>query len=196
MNAVTRSGLALLAAILLTCGCVSRAPAPDVYRLVIAPATERVALAGFTLVVGPVTIPERLKRPGIQHALNATRLTGSDNRRWSEPLDDALAQELAWYLGSRAPGLQVFAYPGPDGIAPGYLVELQLSRFEATTPTSVELAGNLVITTPRSKEPLATRRFSFSEPLTGNDDAALVAAHGRAGARLGELILELLEEST
>ncbi len=182
-----------LSTLLALSGCAARTPAPEYFRLVLPSAGAASDLANFSLAVGPVTIPERLDRNGILIPDSAARITHSEHYRWSEPLDDALAQELAWALGERAPALDVFVFPWPSGATPKLQVSLQLSRFEAVEPHQLELAGLLTLSDRVAEQPLATRRFAIAETVREPGVSGLVAAHGRAAARLVEEILELLE---
>jgi len=179
-------------AMVMVAGCASRSPSPEYYRLILSAGIPDNSLSGFSLVVGPTSIPERLDKEDIQQPGDSGMLTGSDLKRWSEPLDDALSQELAWYLGGRAPEMEVVAYPWPAGIKPDVQVSLQVTRFEVMPSGHLELSGTLILSSLHGNELQQTQRFMITEQVSEPTVSQLVAAHNRAATQLGEKILELL----
>jgi uncharacterized lipoprotein YmbA len=171
--------LALLA------GCASSPPS-QFFTLSAAPAAPRLspaAQSGYSIVVGPVEVPESVDRPQLVLRVSENRVRILEEARWAEPLRAAIpgviAGDLAQQLGAR----RVLAYP-QDVESFDYQVLLEVLRFDSVLgeAATVEIAWSVK---PANG---GERRFGRSlvrEPVQGEGYEALVAAHSRALHAIG-----------
>jgi len=170
--------LALLA------GCASSPPS-QFFTLSAEPAPRLspAAQSGYSIVVGPVEVPESVDRPQLVLRVSENRVRILEEARWAEPLRAAIpgviAGDLARQLGSR----RVLAYP-QDVESFDYQVLLEVLRFDSVLgeAATVEIAWSVK---PANG---GERRFGRSlvrEPVQGEGYEALVAAHSRALHAIG-----------
>lgn len=102
-------------------------------------AAERQRERTLVIGVGPVGVPEYLKRPQIVTRTSATQMRLGDFDQWVEPFDilfpRVLAQDLSALLGSNRVNLT----PMPREIRVDNLVEVDVIRFDADGDESVTL---------------------------------------------------------
>ncbi|QNM98430.1 PqiC family protein [Chitinimonas koreensis] len=143
------------------------------------PALQRVAL-------GPLTLPESLRRPQLVMRLGE-RLEVYEQRRWIQPLDaeiaDALAERLGRRLAAPVATLRQAAAAGATR-----RIALDVRRFEST-PAMASLDVLWSIADGLGKR-LADGRTEARQPCADGGEAALIAAHG---ANLDRLAAELAQ---
>jgi len=89
--------------------------------------------------LGPVTLPEYVRRPEIVSRVNGTRIVLSATERWAEPLDEALVRVLAIDL-ERSLGVgRIVDYPWYECDRPAQQIEIAFSRCER------DETGNVVV---------------------------------------------------
>lgn len=120
-----------LAALATLGGCSTTSPPTQWHSLVAPGAAAGSAAAGpRTLLVGLVTLPEEVDRPGL--VLRAADGTPQllDEQRWVEPLKGQLPRGLALALSARLPGWVVAASPSAALPRPGGRLVVDVQRFE------------------------------------------------------------------
>jgi len=180
---------------LLLSGCMSLGPRPDSSKFFTltplagdgrggAAAEEASARVGL----GPIVLPAYLDRTELVRRVgaNEVRLAASD--RWAEPLPDAVArvlqQNLTLLLGSE----RVVVYPWPPGTRIDTRVDLEVLRFEPGTDGGADLTARWTVRDATGARPQVARESHVTEPASGGDTAAAVAAMSRA---LGMLSSEI-----
>lgn len=162
--------------------CASSPPAR--FYTLSAPATAAAnpVPAAYTVLVGPVGIPEIVDRPQIV-------LRGGDNRvevleasRWAAPLEGEIARVLADRIGGALPEARVATVHARSAPRPEYRVVVDVQRFE-TSPASGVVLEALWTVRPATGAPVSGRTVTAA--AAGGGIADLVAAHGRALAVLG-----------
>jgi uncharacterized lipoprotein YmbA len=170
--------LALLA--LALAGCAS-SPEERFYTLAAtasAPARVGTAAAGYSVAVGPVTIPAIVDRPQMVLRTGANRVLLAEQSRWAEPLKDSIPRAIAGNLAQLLDDGQVSAYHQGLSSEADYQVEIDVQRFESAQGDAATID---VLWAVRAEG--RTRKAGRSlvrEPAGGTSIDALVAAHGRA----------------
>lgn len=180
---------------LLSAGCGS-SPKTQLYSLQAAavPQTSDASRAESQLhvVIGTVTLPERVDRPQIVILTGEHSVHASDFNRWAEPLKVAfprqLATELRQALGSTRVRLQ-----GQEGAdASDLRIDVDVLRFDAMLGDSAVIEA--VWTLRRKGEPPRSGRSMVRERITAEGYAALVTGLGRATAGVGRDLAAAVRE--
>ena len=177
---------AALALALSACGITGTSPEPRFYTLASeAPPPAPASAAAYTIVVGPVTIPDVVDRPQIVTRTAESRVEIDEQARWAAPLKSEIARVIADHLAKTLPNARVSTMEQRATGAPDYRVIVDVQRFDSSNEGSAIQASWQV----RTKEnPTAlSGRSVVAEPAGAGYDA-LVAAHSRAVAKVAEEI--------
>ena len=175
-------------------GC-STSPEPRFYTLSAGgnPAGDRPekGSTGYSVAVGPVTVPEMVDRPELVVRVGGNQVALLEQHRWAEPLRSqiprVLAEDLAHLLGSN----QVVTYPQNAGREAEYQILVDIQRFESEPGQAVTIDALWTVRHGSSGES-KTGRSLVREPTGGNGNDALVAAHVRALATMsGEIAMAI-----
>lgn len=182
-----RSACAAAAALMLS-GCLST-PIEHFYTLGVASAVDAssgaaIPAAGYTLALGPVTLPELVDRPQLVVRTGANRVAILENQRWAESLKTAVARVLAANIGANLGGVTVAMRNEHAGRDARYVIWIDITRFESSQNDAVQVdaqwsvrkADGTLAQSGQSRIREATRAAGYDE---------LVAAHERALARIG-----------
>jgi uncharacterized protein len=179
--------LSLLAVSLAGCGS---SPKPTYYTLSssLAPAKQVQPTASFSVVVGPVTLPELVDRPELVVRAAANRVLLVDQHRWAEPLKREVPRVIASNLSRLLGTTRVFAYQqsGPGEV--DYRVVMDFERFDSIPGDSVMLDARWSVRVAAGGGGLRTERSIVRVPTDGQGYDALAAAHGRALEHMSEEI--------
>lgn len=138
--------------------------------------------------LGPVTLPDYLKRNGLATRDSEGALHYSATQLWAEPLDGAIQRRLVEVLSDALGNTPVLAFPGLSSIDTSYRVSVSVRRLQATT-SSVEMAATWRILPAPPKEADSVPTGSFQ------GERKLVSASGPAVARgFSELVHALALE--
>jgi len=179
--------------------CSPLAPRPDRSRYyVLTPAAEtRPEAAAVTparalaLGVGPVTIPDYLRRPEIATRVEAYRIERSATDYWAEPLETAIPRVLARDLAALVGPTRLVLHPWYTSARPDVQVAVDVQRFERTAGGDVELVARWTVTPLGGRGAARSGESRIAEPAGGDMEAA-VAAQSRALARLAAEIAAVL----
>lgn len=186
---ITPSPLLFRLAVVLTlasAGCAN-SPRTQLYSLQAAaaaqPADASRAESRLHIVIGTVTLPERVDRPQIVILTGAHTVHASDFNRWAEPLKSAvprqLAADLARELGSTRVRIQ-----GQEGTGePDLRIDVDVLRFDASLGDAAVVEA--IWTLRRKGAPPRSGRSFSREMLTMDGYAAVVAGLERATAGIG-----------
>ena len=138
--------------------------------------------ASYAVVVGPVSVPAMVDRPQFTVQVATNRVAIDEFNRWAAPLNDNIARVVAGDLAVLLGTSQVAAVPLAN-FNPAYWVAISIQRFESVPGKSAVIEAVWVV--HRTADKVShTGRTIASEPVTGDDFAALAAAHSRALAKL------------
>jgi hypothetical protein len=189
---------ALGAAILVLSACGQAGPPPAIYVLGDPASAGRdfsVPLTSSVIEVKPVRVPEYLDTTDIVIRHPGGLIAPSQSARWGERLSVGLTRVVAASLRSRLPGIPVTTSAPLD--PPLWQVLIDVDTFEAQSAGECVLIGRWSIRGGRGGERLKAEAFSLSEPVTGDSDAAVVAAMTHELARLADTIApELVAEAS
>jgi uncharacterized protein len=176
--------LLLVLAILAVAGCASAEP--HWYRLTpVAGPTRSMVPARIDL--RDVTLPRYLDRIDIIRAIDTDRLEIGNGDRWAGPLDrlitDALAQDLRLRLPDGVVADERLILSGPSG----FVLNVELERFEPASDGSVVTAGQYILRSGQG-EVLRTARFVERASAAGIDAKEQVRAYGETLGRLADRI--------
>jgi uncharacterized protein len=198
-----RASLAVLALGLAAGACsIVPAPQPDPSKFyvlsAIAPGEAQTAAwantSRLTIGLGPISLPEYLKRREVVTRVAPNRVELSATSYWAEPLDESfqrvLGEDLSTVLGTR----QILAYPWYSTTPIDYQVQVDVQRFERDQSGAAELAAIAVIKDAKGRV-LVTQQLNLTQAASsGSADAsaaALSADLGSLSREIGQMIERL-----
>jgi uncharacterized lipoprotein YmbA len=157
-------------------GCGSSPPV-SFFTLPSVPPAAAVTAAAYSVVVGPVTVPEMIDRPQLVLRASPTRVEVTEQARWAAPLKTEIPRVIAEQLAQLLPGAITAtsfqrAIPAPD-----YRVLIDIQRFDSTPGEGAAIEASWTVRGPGGA--LVSGQSAASEPAGAGYDE-LVAAHGRA----------------
>jgi hypothetical protein len=181
--------LAVLYAFVITgAGCAS--PRSNFYTL--SPTSKPAATtAGYSVAVGPVSVPAVVDRPQIVVRLAPNQVAIDEFHRWASPLPDAIARVVAENLAAMlgTPHVTVFSQPTAAGARHRVLIDVLV--FDSAPGDAATLDA---VWTVRNTKDGSSRsgRTTGNEPVRDRDYATLAAAHSRALGRLSGDLAEAI----
>ena len=150
--------------------------------------------ARLDILLGPVSLPEMVDRPQLVVRSGDNRVEVVDTSRWAQPLKSELARVLAANLARELGTLRVFlAGQGMSG-EPDMRVSVDVLRFESRPAAEATIEARWTIYRKGGGAP-HTGRSLIRETVRGEGHELLVAAHGRALARIAREIAEAIRAS-
>ena len=138
-------------------------------------------VAAFSVIVGPVTVPEIVDRTQFVLRSSPSRVEIDELARWAAPLKSEIPRVVADHLARGLEGARVSTSAQRAAALPDYRVLIDVQRFESIPGESATLQAQWEVR-GRIGAPLAGR-FIATEPAgAGYED--LAAAHSRALAAL------------
>ncbi len=165
--AITTALLSLLAA------CGSSPPVRYYSLEPLQPVAENDSASARIVGLGPLQLPDYLKRPQIVTRSDSAEVAIDDFARWSEPLDQAIHGVVASNVDSLVADVVMVAYPYITGVNIDYSVVGQIDRFDADARGNVELSVQWALVGPK-KELLAgpeRHRYVARAAKAGDPDA-------------------------
>ena len=144
----------------------------------------------FSVVVGPVTVPEIVNRPQMVLQTGANQVTIAEQSRWASSLKSEIPRVIAANLTQLLGNALVSSNPDGTGSQADYRVVVDIQRFDSApgTAATIEALWSVRPTKAKGGEPRSGRSL-VREPAPGDYDA-LVAAQGRALASISKDIAE------
>jgi uncharacterized lipoprotein YmbA len=141
--------------------------------------------AGFTVVVGPVSVPAWLDRPQWVLRDGDTRLQILEQQRWAQPLGSDIAQAIAdqLNLAAPAPGMVAVADAGamPLARAPALRVQVDVLRFESMATPAAAIDDSLQWSVACTAAGQGTKRVSGVFSSAPRSSSAATASAPDAG---------------
>jgi hypothetical protein len=182
-------------------GCGAQSPSVTYYSLALpavqaVPARAGAALAGKTIGIGPISIPDVVNRPQLPRPAGGG-LQLEEFHRWGGQLDREMGRALVLQLSRRLASEQVVEYPWSVPFTPDYQVAIDVLQF------SVDLQGQAtlnarwgILTTsdeqPRIRAALLTR--PVGDPSPGGRAMALRETVADLGEEIASELLRLAED--
>lgn len=176
-------------------GCAG-SPRIDYYTLDTPPypETRGAATASLDVVLGPVSLPDLVDRPQLVLHGGGHRVEIVDTSRWAQPLKSELARALAANLARDLATLRVFLAGQGGSREPDIRVSVDILRFESRPGAEAAIEALWTIRRKGGGAPLTGRSLA-RETVRGEGHESLVAAHGRALARIGHEMAEAIRSS-
>lgn len=183
----------LCGAAALMAGCAS---APSHFYTLDATATGGGAPpAKYGVVVGPVFIPAAVDRPQFVVTTAPNQVELDEFNRWTAPLGESIARVVSLDLATLL-SAPVASAPMP-GFSPAYRVTLRVERMESAFGDGKQQGKALMdvvwVLRGSKDQGISSGHSVVSEPVAGNDFAALAAAHSRALAKVSEDIAHAIQ---
>jgi uncharacterized protein len=185
----------LIAAIFLG-GC--RSQSPRFYTLSPIPedqvSSKRISPARNAVVgIGPVKLADYLDQSLLVTRTSGNQAVKAEFDRWAGSLKDNFMNVLADNLGVLLPTERIYLFPWRVSVPIDYQVVVDIVRCDGRLNDAAWLEARWSILGGSGKKLLKSNRSSISEPVSGGDYAALVAAQSRAVARLSQEIAEAIQ---
>jgi uncharacterized lipoprotein YmbA len=152
-------------------------------------ATNASAAAGSasapSIAVGPVSLPEVIDQPQLVVQAGANQVAIYEFHRWASPLKSEIARVIAANLAQELGAVRVWSYAQTTLANPDYQVLIDVQRFDSALGDAAVIDALWTVRRAAGGPP-KTGRTSVREPAGGAGFDALVAAHGRALARISQ----------
>ncbi|TCO75943.1 PqiC family protein [Chromatocurvus halotolerans] len=156
-------------------GCAT--PAAVDYLTLTSPAQAAIRSDAPPVSVGPVTLPEYLKRSALARRDSEGALHYSVSELWAEPLDQGIQRTLIEILSDALEGAGITNFPGPSASRADYGVSISVRRLEATDAIArLSASWRILPTSSVSPGPTLTGRFSREEALVSPSGPAVARA--------------------
>ena len=184
-----------IAMLVVLSGCAG-SPRISFYTLDVSPPPEAAngSASRLDILLGPVTLPEIVDRPQLVLNTADNRVEIVDTSRWAQPLKGETARVLAANLAHDLGTQRVFlAGQGMAGVGElDIRVAVDILRFESRP--GVEATIEALWTVRRKEGGTLSGRSVVREVVQGDGYDPLVAAHGRALARVSHDIAEAIRK--
>jgi len=167
-------------------GCASSTP-PRFYTLSSISAPAVMPQAGYSVSVGPISLPAAVDRPQIVVHTGPNQVSIGEFDRWASPLKNNIGLVMVENLVAMLGTTRVTLFPQSPAADASYRVVIDILRFDSEIGKAATL--DVLWTVCSSKDGQSRRgRATLTEPAQGTDYASLVAAHSRVLGRLSSEI--------
>ncbi len=183
-------GLVFLTFFTFITGCASSSPS-HFYTLTPVSVPALTTGADYAVSVGPVVVPAMVDRPQIVLRTGPNRVFIDEFDRWASSLKDNIQQVVVENLISMLGTTRVTMFPKFTAADASYRTLIEVLHFDSELGKKATLDALWEV--KALKKELSHRgRTTLSEPVSGEDYEALVAAHSRALAKLSADIAEAI----
>jgi uncharacterized protein len=151
------------------------------------------AARSVSLGLGPIHLPDYLKRSTLVVRQSDTQIDPSPVDRWGEPLDKAFPRVLQEDLRRDLGTDRVVLFPWYGSDAPRLQVQIDVLRFDRDADNRASLAARWEVREPGAKVPLVSRESRFTRDASSPRTAAGVEA---LSATLADLSREIASAVT
>jgi hypothetical protein len=143
--------------------------------------------------IGPVKLADYLDQSLLVTRTGGNQAVKAEFDRWAGSLKDNFINVLADNLGVLLSTERIYLFPWRVSVPIDYQVVVDIVRCDGRLGDAAWLEARWSILGGPEKKLLKSNRSSISEPVSGSDYAALVAAQSRAVARLSQEIAEAIQ---
>ncbi len=197
-HAIRKSGavVVLFVIVLLLSGCLSRSsPKVTYYSLLkmeqLGEVQSLAALPDVKLGIGPIAIPDSLKRAQIATRQHGNQYEFDEFNRWAGLLERDLTSVLGDNLGQLLGVEKIGFFPWMHHFKPTYRVTIDVLRLDGAIDGEAVLSARWAISDAEGRELLAGKKSVYRQPLEGASYAALIKAESQV---VGELSKEIAGE--
>jgi uncharacterized lipoprotein YmbA len=142
--------------------CSVLSPQPDHAKFyILTPIADRTGIpastssmspdAQLTIGVGPVDLPDYLRRFSVVTRVAPNRIDLSDEKLWAEPLDKNFTRVLSENLATLLETQRIERYPWSLQTKVNYQIEIDVQQFETTSDGQARLVAGWIIRDSHSK---------------------------------------------
>ena len=172
----------LLTGLVAACGSTPRSD----YYMLSANAKGSVGSEGPSIGVGPVSVPEYLKRREMVLNRSANRLDMADYDRWAEPLDAGILRVTALNLSLLLKTQQVQTFPWRRSNLPDFGISIAVIQF-SMKGSQAQLVAQWTVTEPATGNAAMQHISRINKTAAGSEPEDVAAAYS-------ELLRQLSEE--
>jgi len=181
-------------------GCLSRSPSPRFYSLSPMPedqgvSTRKGPVHNAVIGIGPVRMADYLDDSKIITRTSDNQLVKAEYDRWAGSFKNNFTNVLAENLGELLRTDRIFLYPWRTTVTLDYQVVVDVIRLDARLGEAAWLVARWSVLEGPEKKLLKMHRANISEPVSGGDYAAMVAAESRALAKLSQEIAAAIQKT-
>lgn len=179
-----RAALPALLALLLLVGCATGSPPVNFYTLNALETSGGVSgdkgvARSLSIGLGPVELPEMLDRPQIVTRAGKNRLQLAEFDRWAGSLRNDFSRILGDNLSVLLNTEDIVVFPWGGGVEIDYQVEVEVASFDAVLEQNATLNARWKLREGGQGKVLKSERSVLTQPIQGQDYAAVVAALNR-----------------
>lgn len=153
-----------MAALITACGSTPRGN----HYVLTAPGPGTPSGDSPALGVGPIEIPEYLKRNGLVYNREGNRLHISDTERWAEPLDSGIARVITVNLAKLLDTQDIRPFPWHPDRPPEFGVKVRIVTLNADN-TEAELTAEWLVFKADNGLPVQRRISRLTQPMPGGE---------------------------
>jgi uncharacterized lipoprotein YmbA len=188
-------------ALLVLAGCIERKVQPRNYFALmtmkqLGDHQQVCALPDLRVGIGPVTIPQRLKRQQIATRSAGNQYTFDDLNQWAGSLEDDMAMVLGENLAQLLGMNRVAYFPWRYQRALNYQIEVNVQFMDAELNGVAVLVARWIISAADSHEILAAGKSDHQQPLSMASYAALTRAQSQLLATFSKELADILKSLT
>jgi uncharacterized lipoprotein YmbA len=143
---------------------------------------------GLAIGVGPVVLPDMLKRPQIVSRDGKHGIVVSEFHRWIDDLNINIKRVISKQLLENGKANRVFQYPWPAYRHVDYQVRIDISRFDGVVGQSVVLNGTWTLLDGSATRELMIKSFNLNSQTADDSYQAMVVTMSDLTVQLAENI--------
>jgi len=183
----------ILAVAALLSGCIGRSsPKVTYFSLLTAEQlnTEQTiaSLPEIKLGIGPITIPDSLKRAQVATRQQGNQYEFDEFNRWAGILEKDISYVLGENLGHLLGVNRVGYFPWLHHFKPTYRVMIDVVRLDGSLDGDAALSAHWVVADTTGNEFLAGGKSDYRQPLADQSFAALIKAESQLVAKMSREI--------
>jgi uncharacterized lipoprotein YmbA len=185
----------LFCCVLLLAGCIGRkSPEVTYYSLLtmdqLGEVQPKASHPELRLGIGPITIPDSLKRSQIATRQHGNQYSFDEFNRWAGVLEKDLALVLGDNLGDLLGVEKVGYFPWMHHFKPTYRVVVDVVRIDGALDGEAVLSARWAVVDADGKEFLAGGKSDYRLPLQRSDYASLVETESLLVAELSNKVAD------
>jgi uncharacterized lipoprotein YmbA len=146
------------------------------------------------LGIGPLILPQYLKRSQIVTRSGNNRLQVNEFHRWAGNIEDEFLRVFTQNVSRLTGSNKIELYPFRGDFNPDYFIKMKVFEFEGALGKSVRLDCVWKLASP-GKGSVAVERISIQEPSPGGYDSLVAAKSKAIGFLSRQIVDEIIRQS-
>ena len=193
MGSVIKKWVLMLCCVLLMTGCIGRkSPQVTYYSLLTMEQLGEVQSVSshpeIKLGIGPITIPDSLKRSQVATRVQGNQYAFDEFNRWAGVLEKDITAVVGDNLGVLLGVEKIGFFPWMHYFSPTYRIVIDFQRLDGSLDGEAVLGARWAIADSEGKEFLAGDKIVLHQPLQEPSYAALIKAESLLVAELSKTI--------